>query len=211
MKFFDQAHQGRVVSHEEKEENILRFIGYYVDRMSLKEQPEVSERTVTLVARSPQSPVARALIASAQELSGLDTRIQVIFCKLDPADRLSDWVDRSFSENGAPPLVTLRRASNAALLEAHEQLVLGSEMSWTGDCMRREPEKRDAYEVFATFHPEAARRASQSFQSLWAIAEPVTPSRLRPSQSGEPNVAAAPPGLTEPNGSETAPTVSTRH
>jgi hypothetical protein len=58
------------------------------------------------------------------------------------------------------------------LLEAHEQLILSPTAIWTGDCMRRDPVKRDAYEAYAPDSAETARIAQQCFERVWTASEP---------------------------------------
>jgi hypothetical protein len=173
MNFFDNARQAKLVRHLEKQENLTRFIGYFLDRTSVCESTDGRVRHGTLLARSPASPVARALVACANELKSLHISLEVAFARLEPAEPMADWVTLSRTEPGRHPTVLLRWAARPALLEAHEQLVLGLNMSWTGDCMRREPETRDAYEMFDTFHTEAAARSTQSFRALWNNCKPL--------------------------------------
>ncbi len=45
------------------------------------------------------------------------------------------------------PGVTCRVANDRRLFDAHEQLVLSAKDTWTGDCMRRDPTKRDSLRV----------------------------------------------------------------
>ena len=60
------------------------------------------------------------------------------------------------------------------LIEAHEQLVLGPETCWIGDCMRRDPAKCDAFENFIEDCGEASGCAIVSFERLWAISEVIS-------------------------------------
>lgn len=173
MNFFKDARQAKLVRCLEKQENLTRFIGYYLDRTSVCVEADGRVRHGTLIARSPASPVARALMAAANELTSLHISLEVAFARLEPAELMSEWVSLSRTEDGRHPTVLLRWAARPPLLEAHEQLVLGLNMSWTGDCMRREPETRDAYELYDTFHAEAATRSTQSFRALWNACQPM--------------------------------------
>jgi len=82
MSFFDNARQSRFVKHEEKLENASRFAGFFLDRLSVVDNASIEQRTVTLIARSPASPAARALLAAVHEARALDVRFQIAFCKL---------------------------------------------------------------------------------------------------------------------------------
>jgi hypothetical protein len=177
MSFSPGSRQSKFMRHEEKQENLSRFCGYFLDRLSVQETPSAVECRVTLLARSPQSPVARAVLDAQAEFASLNVTMQVMFAKLDPAESLTGWFD--FAEQVAgPATVDLRWARRPALIDAHEQLVLGLGLSWAGDCMRREPEKRDAYEQFDTFDCDAAARAQVSFASFWSMSERLSTRRL---------------------------------
>ncbi len=65
----------------------------------------------------------------------------------------------------------LRWLKRSQLLEAHEQMTLGNAFTWWGDCMRREPENRNSFEVTSTFDSVAANRSIRAFDALWGAAE----------------------------------------
>ena len=67
----------------------------------------------------------------------------------------------------------VRWAKHPRLIEAHEQLVLGPETCWIGDCMRRDPAKCDAYESYVEGCGEAAGCAAVSFERLWLACQPM--------------------------------------
>jgi len=116
-----------------------------------------------LVARSVDSPVAQALCVHAARLSVSGIRVKVIFSEADNAAKLP-----------APFALPseCRLARDPRLLAAHEQLVLAPTCAWTGDCMRRDPAKRDALERFAPNCAETATMAARSFEKLWKAALP---------------------------------------
>jgi hypothetical protein len=63
--------------------------------------------------------------------------------------------------------------SDPRLLEAHEQLVLSDKKAWIGDCMRRDPSRRDAYESCCDGSDSRASWAARSFEHMWAAAAPA--------------------------------------
>ena len=65
----------------------------------------------------------------------------------------------------------------------HEQLVLGPAASWVGDCMRRDPMKRDAYECYAADCSKTAGWARTSFDRFWNICEIFPDELLQPGVS----------------------------
>ena len=74
----------------------------------------------------------------------------------------------------------IRWARHPRLIEAHEQLVLGPETCWIGDCMRRDPAKCDAYESYVEGCGEAAGCAAVSFERLWLASQPMVSHTARP-------------------------------
>ncbi len=211
MSFFDNARHSKFVKHLEKQENSSRFIGYYLDRLSIAAEPTLPQRTATLIARSAASPMARALLAAITECEQLAVRVEVMFAKAEPAEQMVQWLEVAARNHATDPFLQLRKAGHPALIDAHEQLVLGTTFSWQGDCMRRDPETRDAFETFECFNSEAARRASRTFQALWPkgeklIAASRMPAVLDPSElpAGVLNLTPSAPGTG-------GPSASTRH
>ena len=73
------------------------------------------------------------------------------------------------------PGFTTRFLTDARMLEAHEQLVLGPATVWIGDCMRRDPSKRDAFETYCDLNVPTARSARRSFERMWSMASTTGP------------------------------------
>ena len=213
MSFFDNARQSKFVKPEEKQENISRFAGFFLDRLSAADTPTLTQRTVTLMARSSASPVARSMLASLRDFRSLDVHVQLILNQLDPAELLTEWIELGLLNNGANSVPEIRWARNPALADAHEQMVLGTSFSWHGDCMRRDPETRDAFESFECFNAAAAHRASLSFAALWSKCQAVAV--IRPQQPAQ-GSSQVPHDVLNPLGGHVLPgvagvIVSTRH
>jgi len=90
-------------------------------------------------------------------------------------------------------------------IEAHEQLVLGPETCWIGDCMRRDPAKCDAYESYVEGCGEAAGCAAVSFERLWLASQPLV-SQAAPRLGGMGRGGPVPIIEASPQ-----PTAGTRH
>lgn len=153
-----------VIRREDKEARVTEFV-----LESLQAEGAKTPTAYTLIARSVLSPSFRAL--RALHASGqLQRRVSVILACLE-------GIEDGQLASATAFVSGLRIAKNPRLLDAHEQLVLGASASWIGDCMRREPEKRDAWECYAPDCSETARRAAVSFERLWNVCEDV-PARL---------------------------------
>ncbi len=85
--------------------------------------------------------------------------------------------------------VCVRQSCDVRLLDGHEQLAIGDRSAWIGDCMRREPLKRDAYESIAGTAPETAALAHRSFDRVWAFAGAGKSEKMAP-QPAAASVAA---------------------
>ncbi len=198
-----------VVRCEEKEDRLLDFLGYYLELLDCSEHSDPKQKTVTLLARSPRSPVARALYAFASEMSDAAINLEVIFAQLEPTDLLSNWFDMVVDETSNTPRPVIRWAKTPSLMDAHEQLVLGTAMSWSGDSMRREPSKRDAFELFRSDCKESARYGIHAFQAIWEVSEPVPVRLSKALKTGKTD--GAKPEEKTPAGTTKKPNVRTRH
>jgi hypothetical protein len=154
-----------VVFQEEKETRIKELI--QKDLAARKAAGEnMFGASYRLVARSNDSPAARALLAVADEALALGIQIRTLLVQHSSAMR------SAVAGQGAPA-GEWRVISDPRLLEAHEQLVLSDEKAWIGDCMRRDPSRRDAYESYCSGPDQRALWAARSFEHMWAAAGPA--------------------------------------
>lgn len=158
-----------IVRLEDKETKLKAFISTVLEQNVTRANSDACENAILLVVRSVESPVAKAIAALV--LDG------TITC---PVRSIIAIVPREPNEDGNDEvLMTLARKHGGRILrdirlfDAHEQIVLGNAASWVGDCMRRDPMKRDAYECYAADCGKTAGWARTSFERLWAICEPV--------------------------------------
>ncbi len=128
------------LSIAEKISKLSAFIGEDLDTRSMH-GIHVAGGCYLLIARSPDSPVAQALRAHAARLTTLGIRVRAIFTEVDAAQPAHQMAPFSVPSE-------CRLARDPRLLAAHEQLTLTPTCNWVGDCMRRDPGKRDALERF---------------------------------------------------------------
>lgn len=121
-----------------------------------------------VIALSMQSPVAMALASLTAEAAALGIEIQAVLADVDPSAPAPDC-----SVSFAMGALT-RCLADPRLLEAHELLVLGERRVWVGDCMRREPASRDAFECYSQDCAVTAAWTARAFERIWAAARPVT-------------------------------------
>ncbi len=159
------------------------------------EQPaDLTARQVTIIARSPSSPVIQALTSMADDLLTRKIAVQVVFADVDPEKELRDvWSVISELSKKSEHGHLVRWANQPGVLEAHEQMMLGQNMCWLGDAMRREPGRRDGFDLFDTDAPHTCRIGIQSFAAMWKFAKPVPKWLLREASERRPNATFAGP------------------
>lgn len=129
---------------------------------------------VTMLARSAMSPVCRIFTQRADEFAERGVRVQAIFTRLGPVEPLGAFLDVVRRLNGdANAAASVRWANNPSLLEAHEQLTLGSRMCWTGDCMRRSADSRNALDLLEENSIGSVHLGELAFSSMWMASKPL--------------------------------------
>ena len=123
----------------------------------------------TVIARAPDSIIAQVLRAAAADIAAAGIEISAILFESETC----------FEEVHQPCSLVDEKSIDCRFLRdqrfaaAHEQLVLSDSKVWIGDCMRRDPSKRDAFELFHADNKTAAMHATASFNRLWAHAKSV--------------------------------------
>jgi hypothetical protein len=135
--------------------------------LSLKQEADQEQRTVTLIARSPASPVAQALATNLGRFEPLSIEIGIIFAQIAPAHNLDYMVQALQGASSHSPETIIRWAKNRALLDAHERLTLGRTLCWTGDSMRRTEDTRSAIDRVDDATADILSEANASFAALW--------------------------------------------
>lgn len=191
MSFRPSARANSLVK-DEKEARLKAFITRHLEARRDSDAP-VPQITYRLLALSAESPASRALDALSPELEAAGVTIEAVFV-------------RHTKTEAKPALkrAECRFATDIRLLDAHEQLVLDDTTAWIGDCMRRDPLRRDAYELFCDRCAMTAGNASRSFAHIWRAAGPTGSLTAAP----EPRTSRQ-PNLFDPSllaGSELVPT-----
>ena len=142
---------------------------------------------LTMILRSAASDPARALIGMKGALQHAGLRAKVILARLGPEDELRQLC-ASLSDLApqVPGLELIRWARNPRLLDAHEQVIYGASMCWSGDAMRREADRRNALTLFDEEAPDKARLGRLAFAALWTASSPVPERYLNGSLTARP-------------------------
>jgi hypothetical protein len=161
-----------VTRRGEKELRLGAFIARGLDGIAAPAhhaEPPPAQHAVLVIARSVQSPVVKSVGSLAREIATAGCAVRIILARSER----SGPVDIPIAMQTAT-LCQVRLARNPRLIEAHEQLVIGARICWTGDTMRRDPATCDAYESFVEDCPEIAAAAASTFERLWGDAEPLS-------------------------------------
>jgi hypothetical protein len=155
-----------VTRHEEKEQKLQEFIFQHL--AGAQHGGDASHAThLLIIARSLESPLVKAVAGLTNEITAAGLSARMILAQVDREPLPEEWGRAiTFSHE-------IRWAKHPRLIEAHEQLVLGPETCWIGDCMRRDPAKCDAYESYVEDCGEAAGCAAVSFERLWLASQPL--------------------------------------
>jgi hypothetical protein len=153
---FSPKSRTTATTNEEKEVRLKAFITRHLTDMRAAGVLG-GEITYRLLALSAESPAACAIRELAPVLADAGIKVEAVFARR--------------TANASVEGLDCRFVTDVRLRDAHEQLVLDSATVWIGDCMRRDPMKRDAYELFSAC-PVAARNAARSFAQIWRAAGP---------------------------------------
>jgi hypothetical protein len=143
--------------------------------------------SLTMVLRSAASDPAKALIGMKGALQRAGLAAKVIVAKLDPEDELRHlFTCLTALAPQAPAHELIRWARNPRLLEAHEQVIYGADMCWSGDSMRRDADRRNVLTQFDEGSPDRTWFGRLAFARLWAVSSLVPQRYLTGSLTGRP-------------------------
>lgn len=192
MNLMAKLHNKKKTAKASAQERHIAFISRFLE--SLTAQPDASTETrhISIIARSPGSPVIAALISHRESVKQLGISVQAIFAEMTPDTALAEFA-ATLSElhGGDEAHRNIRWARNACLKDAHEQLILGSSLCWSGDCMRREPGKCDSLDLFEVDAAGAVRLGNLAFDAIWSISQTVSASRVHAKVIHKPSGAYA--------------------
>lgn len=137
------------------------------------------DKTLTLIARSPEANIAKACIQYREKLSLANIELKVIFAQITSAEHLCAWLDPETSPCGLKPESSIRWGKRQNLVDAHEQVTLTNECSWSGESMRREVSSRFGFYIFEENCQQAAIRGERAFNALWQICDKIPQTHIK--------------------------------
>jgi hypothetical protein len=151
-----------MMSRTDKEARLKDFIA---EAFAARGEHPVRELCLTLFVRNPDSPVARALHAAWMEGLIESGRILLIVGETTVEEPAAQSILDI-------PGLECRVLADRRFGPAHEQLTVGHARVWIGDCLRRDPTKRDAFEIYHGHDSTNCVFALASFEKLWSRAKP---------------------------------------
>jgi hypothetical protein len=170
---------GAFESQQEIDDQFDAFIELYFNYIMDKPTGLKHQFQLTLIARSPESPVAQAICRYASEFRQVNALLRTIFGYLTPAEAISNWLDPSSDLYSICPQTSIRWSKNPSLLDAHEQLILGQSMCWSGGSMRQSADRRDVMDLFEDDCPGTAKLGQLAFEAMWAASQAIPASHVK--------------------------------
>ncbi len=161
MKAYNPA-ASKLDQYQAKTSEIAAFVSNQVAYLSDQAQ---ATSELLVIAGASQNPVVSAVRAAVSEGGPLGLKLKLILATMPETDFANEMT-------ALAPL-EVRVTSSQDLRHAHEQLVIGDGATWIGDCMRRDPTKRDALQSFNTSCEDTIRWARISFDRIWDVSQPI--------------------------------------
>lgn len=178
---------------EEREEQLREFVRSALTGAS------ATSGSLLLLAKSPESMVARVVFSLSSELAAAGIAAEVVYAAgatVAPGDSWSMSFDPAFTHE-------TRMLRDPRYLDGHEQLICGGAHTWYGDCMRREADKRDAFSAFFRGNTDVTSRGRRTFQAIWGLAERIYTHVAMPAVMQPPETTESASGPVIPAASET--------
>lgn len=156
----------------------FEILDHFYELLSQPERQE-TQKTFRLIARSPESYIARAVFQYREKFLSQGARFNVIFANLSPVHYLSEWICEETSPCANHAESAIRWARRPNLVDAHEQFTLNDECTWSGESMRRDVSSRFGFYLFEDGCKDTAIIAERSFHSLWRVCETIPASQVK--------------------------------
>lgn len=179
MGFFKDLHTGDEDLARFQSDQFDDFLESFLSRLENIPRGDIRARQISIVAKSPDSAAAKTLLRYADAIHAANINIRAVFARLSPTDMISHWVNPQANFRFMLPDQHLRWVKNDCLLDAHEQMILGTSMCWSGDSMRRQASLRDSFELFEENCPATARLGRLAFEALWMASVTIPEARMR--------------------------------
>jgi hypothetical protein len=150
---------------DSKVQNLAAFIEKHLPQSCNDAATEI-----TVLARSYESPIAQAIVRHSGLIAERGIRVRALFVVATAHGCAGAWTSR---DGGIEFERDVRLSRNPRHFDAHEQLVLTTTSCWIGDCMRRDPAKRDALDMARAACTDSALFAHRSFDRLWRLGQPL--------------------------------------
>ncbi|MGI9378440.1 MAG: hypothetical protein ACR2OW_02230 [Methyloligellaceae bacterium] len=156
-----------------------QFIKTFIDSFDQTAAAAISSFQIELIATSPESEIAKAIVRNSEELLKRDLKVRAIFAFVEPSCSLNPWLDVGSVLSDPHWIDDIRWTEKPELLDAHEQVILGHSMSWSGDALRRHSQAPYMLDIFESDSEIKVRMGRLAFESLWKACSPISTSLRR--------------------------------
>jgi hypothetical protein len=170
MGFLSAFQQQTPQIHHQAPEKFSCIVLKYLESLDALGETADEDRAVTIIARSPSSAVIRAIIGHSRYLAGRKVTVRVLLARFTPTPLMGGLVGALGELSSEEPVhEQVRWLRHPRLLDAHEQVVMGTEFSWTGDSLRRSEDRRNTLDMFSPNDTGAALLGIRAFAALWRV------------------------------------------
>lgn len=165
--------------HDAHAHDFDQFIKSYIELFDQCATAAISSYQIELIATSPESEIAKAIVRNSDELLKRNLKVRAIFAFVEPSSSLDPWLNVSSVLSDSHWIEDIRWTEKPELLDAHEQVILGQSMSWSGDALRRHSQAPYILDMFESDSEIKVRMGRLAFESLWKACSPISASVRR--------------------------------
>lgn len=170
MGFFTHPKNNKNENFDTSAHQFDAFIKLYLSELDdLTSGHSVEHFRVAIIATSPAAEVSKAILRHASDFSKRNIKVRAIFASIDSKDDLHPWLKNSSPLSNYDWLEDIRWANKRELMDAHEQIILGLSMCWSGDAMRRQSRAPYLIDLFEKNCEVKTRMARLAFEALWTV------------------------------------------
>ena len=183
MSLFSDVKNNKNQNFDTSAHQFDAFINVYLSELDNKSESFAEKSRIALIATSPAVEVSKAIVRHASEFSKRNIKVRAIFSSLDPKEDLLPWLKDTTLLSNSDWLEDIRWANKRELMDAHEQIILGPNMCWSGDAMRRQSRAPFHMDLFENNCEVKTRMGRLAFEALWSVSVAVPNSKYRQSNS----------------------------
>lgn len=173
QRFFIDMKNGADQAWQSAHNELNRFMQTFIADLAPADEASGAGSEIKIVARSAASPVIACLADQAEQIRAQTCKMRLILAEVSPPEGI-EALNRLFaSDEEANSLLTIKWARHPALMDANEQLILGTQHHWAGNVLRRQGENSNYLDIFKENDSDGTRLARRAFTAMWEAAVPA--------------------------------------